>query len=340
MKKFLKKISYTLLPVWLVAVLGVCYFTLIVCPEVTGDIGRLAIIPFGHEYDERLEKNFIQQDLFTTVFSVQELKASKGDVVTIGDSFSERGRDGYQNYLGQHGLKVVNVGRYLYYSPVTYAYEMMDLGIIDSTNTSVLIVESVEREFNGFMSVFRPSRQLESETKVKKKMILGSANEWSLNRARDFIVYHSGLMTPPILKRKLSRDFFTSDNPSELYFYANDIKGTSLNLNDIPTIQATYRSLQDKAKEKHITLLLLVATDKYDLYQRYIVDNPYPEKTVNEEIDRLFNHDPHIILAKFYLQPLVDRGEKDVYLYNDTHWSYKAAKVVADELYNRIQQFK
>ena len=340
MKTFLKKISFTLLPVWLVAVLGVCYFTLFICPEVTGDIGRLAIIPFGHEYDERLEKNFIQQEFFTTVFSVKDLKESKSDVVTIGDSFSERGKDGYQNYLGQHGLKVVNVGRYLYYSPVTYAYEMMDLGIIDSTNTSVLIVESVEREFDGFMSVFNPSRTLEQESKVKKKMILGSPNEWSLNRLRDFIVYHSGLMTPPILKKKLDKDFFSSDNPRDFYFYANDIKGTTLSENHIPIIKETYRSLQEKAREKHITLLLLVATDKYDLYQHHIVDNPYPEKIVNEEIDRLFDHDPHIILSKFYLQPLVDSGEKDVYLYNDTHWSYKAAKVVADELYNRIQLFK
>jgi hypothetical protein len=43
-------------------------------------------------------------------------------------------------------------------------------------------------------------------------------------------------------------------------------------------------------------------------------------------------------VAKDILQPMVDRGEQDVYLYNDTHWSYKAAQAVADEVYERMQR--
>ena len=336
MKKFLIKISYTLLPVWLLAVLAVSYFTLFVNPEVSGDIGRLALIPFGHEYDERLEKNFIQEDLFTTVYTIDDLRKAQCDVITIGDSFSERGRDGYQNYLGQHGLKVVNAGRYLYYSPVTFAYEMMDLGVIDSTNTSVLIVECVERAFESFMAFFEPKSKLEEAAKEKDKLVGKNPNEWSLLRIRDYVFYHSGLMTPPIIKQRLSRGFFTSEHPDELYFYVDDIKTIGITKANIDTIKSTYQALLDKAREKHITLVLLVAADKYDIYQQYIVDNPFPEKDVNAKIKEIFDNDPHIVITKDCLHPMVDRGEQDVYLYNDTHWSYKAAKVVADEVYERI----
>ena len=337
MKKFLKKIAYTILPVWLIAVLGVSYFTLFVCPEVTGDIGRLAIIPFGHEYDERLEKNFIQEELFQTVTEIEDLRASRCDVITIGDSFSERGRDGYQNYLSQHGMRVVNAGRYLYYSPVTFAYEMMDLGVIDSTNASVLVVEVVERAFESFMAVFEPKTELETAAKEKDKLVGKSPNEWSLSRARDFVIYHSGLMTPPIIKKQLDADFFTSEHPRELYFYVDDIKSTHLSPDNIETVKSTYRAMLDKASEKHLTLVLLVAADKYDMYQHHIVNNSFGKKSVNEEITSVFDNDPHIVLTKYCLQPMVEHGEQDVYLFNDTHWSYKAAKVVADELYNRIQ---
>ncbi len=336
MKKFLKKIAYTLLPVWLLAVAGVCYFTLIICPQVSGDIGRLAFIPFGLEYDERLEKDFPRDQVFTTALDIDALRNSRCDVITIGDSFSERGRDGYQNYLALKGLDVVNAGRYLYYSPVTFAYEMMNLGVIDSTQASVLIVECVERAFDEFFTGFAPKDELVAASKGKDKLV-GSPNEWSLLRVRDFIVYNSGIMTPPIIKKELSGDFFTSDHPSTLYFYVDDIKTIHISTAHYPIIQSTFKALLDKAREKGLTLILLVPTDKYDLYQQYIVDNPYPVKEVNDTIKSILNNDPHIVIAKDLLQPMVDRGEKDVYLYNDTHWSYKAAQVVGDELYERIQ---
>ena len=181
--------------------------------------------------------------------------------------------------------------------------------------------------------------ELVAASKGKDKLV-GSPNEWSLLRVRDFIVYNSGIMTPPIIKKELSRDFFTSDHPSTLYFYIDDIKTIHINSSHVPIIQSTFKALLDKAQEKHLTLILLVPTDKYDLYQQYIVDNPYPPKQVNETIKSILNNDPHVVLAKDYLQPLVDSGEKDVYLYNDTHWSYKAASVVADEVYDRIQSLK
>lgn len=341
MKKFLKKIAYTLLPVWLLAVLAVCYFTLVVCPNATGDIGRLAFIPFGQEYDERIAQNFPEEQVFVTVSDIDDLRNSHCDVMTIGDSFSEREEDGYQNYLALKGLKVVNVERNVYYNPVTFAYEMMDLGVVDSTNTQAMIVECVERSFDGFLTGFAPRTELLEAGKGKEKLgETRSPNEWSLMRVRDFVVYHSGLMTPPIIKQQLNRDFFTSDHPATLYFYVDDIRTINIKESHIPTIQSTFQALLSKAQEKHIKLILLVPADKYDLYQQYIVDNPYPEKNTNQVIRSILNDDQHLVLAKDLLQPMVDRGEQDVYLYNDTHWSYKAARVVADEVYERLQSLK
>ncbi|WP_406535221.1 hypothetical protein, partial [Methanobrevibacter sp.] len=99
---------------------------------------------------------------------------------------------------------------------------------------------------------------------------------------------------------------------------------------------ANYQRLLDLAQEKHIKLIFMVAADKYDMYQGHIINNPNGMKTVNEDIARILKNDPHLLVSKNYLQPMIDQGEKDVYLYNDSHWSYKAAKVIVDELSRRI----
>ena len=45
---------------------------------------------------------------------------------------------------------------------------------------------------------------------------------------------------------------------------------------------------------------------------------------------------PEVMLSKYYLQPLLEKGEKDVFLFNNSHWSYKAAEVVGKELSRRV----
>ena len=338
MRKFLIKISYTLLPLWLLAVAAVTWFSLFVCPRASGDIGRLQLIPFGNEYDSALAKNYIPQMLFSTVYDLSELNNVHADVITVGTSFSERGRDGYQNYLAQHGLNVVNCERHMYFNPITFAYEIMNLGIIDSTNAQVLIVECGERGVDEFMYGFEPKSSLQLVRADKKKLTTKTPNQWSLARFRDYVIYRTAIKEPPIIDVMLDGDYFSyPGDERHLYIYRDDLKLMSFVNSHEPKIKQTWQALLDKASEKGLRLLFLVPVDKYDLYQDHIVDNPFPPKTVNDDIKRVLGHESNVIVSRDYLQPLVDRGEKDVYLFNDTHWSYKAAQTVADEIYRRIQ---
>ena len=336
MKKFLIKISYTLLPLWLLAVISVSYFSLVVCPEITGDIGRLAMIPFGHEYDRELAKHYPSEEMFTTVYDINELKQVDADVLTIGDSFSNRSEDAFQNYLVMRGLKVANCQRKMFYNPVTFAYEVMNLGVIDSVHTPVLVVECGERAFDMFLCEFDPKANLPMMFAEKKKLQGKTPNQWSLSRLRDYIVYHSGYMTPPILEVKLDKDYFSSDDPRRLYFYGEDVQEMRIKDDHKDKLMKTYNTLKDKAKEKGITLVFVVAVDKYDLYQNHIVDNPYPKKYIIDDIRQMLGEDPNLLLCKYFLEPMVEQGEKDVFLFNDTHWSYKAANVIADQIYAKI----
>ena len=332
MKKFLIKISYTVLPVWLIIVGCVVYITLYASPRASGDIGRAACIPFGHSYNKMLKKEMIKDTLFTILTKVEDLDTVNVDVLTIGDSFSQQTNGGYQNYLCLNGLTVANCDRDLFANPFQFAYNVLDDNLIDSTKTKVLIVECGERYFELFMNSFKKGKKdfpnKASSVKVQ--------SQWSVSRARDFILIHLGIR-PVAYTAKLDGDYFRSDNPDKLYFTHEDIEnGLCIKKEDETQVRYVYNSLNEKASQKGIRLMLLVAVDKYDLYQNHIVNNPYPKKTVIEDIGRIIGDTPNLMLTKQYLLPLIEQHEKDVFMYNDTHWSYKATKVVAEEIGRRI----
>lgn len=337
MKKFLLKLSYTVLPVFL-ALLGlVIYISVCITPRLAGDLGRLAYIPFGLEYDEMIDSRLMKELLFETVNTTEELKNVHADVLTIGDSFSQQGVGGYQNYLPGHGVSVVNCFRDLYDSPLQYAYNVLDAGIVDSTNIKVMVVEIGERDvahrFSHFSTekVEKPAPPSEGKKKSSHSLLL---------RARDFVMYRYGGKSP-VYVVDLDRDLFESDEPRKLYFYYNDItNGVTLDETVRNKIKDVFGMMSQMARQKGFELLFLVPVDKYDLYQDYIVDNPYPPKTYNEELKTILGDTPNVLLSKYCLKPLTDRGEKDVFIFTNTHWSYKAAEAVGAELSERVKMLK
>lgn len=333
MKKFLIKISYTVLPVWGIIVGLVLYISIYATPRMTGDIGKLALIPFGHSYNATLEKNIIKDTLFSTIKHKEELASINVKILTIGDSFSQQKNKGYQNYISQKGISIANCYRNLYSNPLQYAYNLLEENIFDSTNVKIIVIESVERDFETNIMTFERGK-IEPPKENKPK----APNKWSISRARDFILYRLGYENP-IYHANLDAGYFESDNPDKLYFYKDDIdSGTGIKKKNEAKVQYVYNTLRQKAYEKGIKLFFLIAVDKYDLYQKHIINNEFPRKTVNEDIKRIIGDNSDIIFSKYNLLPLIEKQEKDIFLYNDTHWSYKASKIIADVICKKIEQ--
>ncbi len=337
MKKFLIKLSYTVLPVFLLLFGLVAYVTLYISPRTTGDLGHLAYIPFDCQEDAPGE---MEELLFEDVRQTDSLRNIHVDVLTVGDSFSRMGKLGYQNYLAAQGVSVVNCKRELYDNPFQYAYNILDRGLVDSANISVLVVQVGERDLVIRSEEFDVNkvdiRELGSKSPSNGG---GSANDWSLLRARDFLMYR--LDKSPVYKVTLDKDYFNSKEPRSLYFYCADITN-GVNIGDASRqkIQEVYQILTRKANERGIALLLMIPVDKYDMYQDHIVDNPYPRKTYIEEAREIFGDTPNVLLCKDLLTPLIEKGEKDVFLFDDSHWSIKAAEIVGKELSKRVKGHK
>jgi len=73
------------------------------------------------------------------------------------------------------------------------------------------------------------------------------------------------------------------------------------------------------------------SVDKYNLYSRFIVDNPYPDSRFFEELRKLPKRYVFIDTKKLLLGEL-ERGEKDLFYPDDTHWSWKAPKRIFSEI--------
>ena len=352
MKKFLIKISYTVLPVWLLLVGLAAYLWW--TNDNAGDLMRLGLIDSGPEYADSIRAGALQEMVYDGIGSDDVLRQTSCDVLVIGDSFSHGGGVGkqgdYVNYLAHDGglhVVVFTPGDATLDSPIQVAYDVMNLGSIDSSRVKNLVVEEVERyipsRHNGFVTTHEamPLARIESvkaDGQGDDEPALETEAPGPLMRVKDFIFYHF-LGANPIYKAQLSRDLFGGKEPRRLYFYNEDVKsGIEMADEQLARIEANYRQLIDKAREKGINLIIVIACDKYDLYQDFIQDNSYPSKRLNEDIARRMGVDTaSFVFSKGVLYPLVERGVKDVYLFNDTHWSPSSSRIVAREVMNKLK---
>lgn len=345
MRKFLIKISYTVLPFWLLLVGFATYLWM--TDDKSGDLMRLGLINDNPEYTDSIKAAQLPEVYYTGIDTDSLMRQdTTSDVVVIGDSFSHGGGIGkngdYVNYLAHDGKLKVVVFTPLdpaMASPMQIAYDALKLGVLDSVNAKNLVVQEGERYLVGrhcdFVTTHTEvphSKPQESKTEDKKQ------EASPLLRVKDFVFYHL-FGVNPIYHAQLDRPLFGGSNPQKLYFYSEDVE-LFINVTDAQRqmIVNCFKRVIDMAQEKGVNLIILLACDKYDLYQDHIVDNPYPTKTLNEDIAQWMAADmDRFVIAKQVFQPLVEQGVKDVYLYNDTHWSPSSSRLIAGEVIKKLK---
>jgi hypothetical protein len=120
---------------------------------------------------------------------------------------------------------------------------------------------------------------------------------------------------------------------SELLFLDEDLSYRYSN-EDMNKAISTINELFQFAQKHGTKLVFLVCPDKFDMYQNYLVtDSKYfnqKERTLDYVSSNIKIKE--FVDAKQLLLPYIDKGVKDIYYYNDTHWSPKASEIVAESL--------
>ena len=344
MKRFLVRTLVGAIPL-LLLVLGSLYYYFRIRPELTGDLGQLGKIAFGTEYDARIGRPLLDENMAPPF----EPGTPVGRIVTIGDSFSQQDERGYQNFLAHRlGEPVTNIRLIQGAEPEQSALDLLQAGFFDTLpGVKWVIVESVERALVERNLHLDPDRRTAESPLLREEEntagpdsgngLLGRA----FRQSKDWMLLNLGLARNPVRTATLDRPCFTlPGRESTLYFYKEDLDRLTVSDTELATVRESLRTLHDRFQARGIKLLFLMAVDKYELYQHTIVnnsvDNSYPQRPLGSRLQALDS-------LEFFVDPLpalrerLEAGEQDLYMGHDTHWSQKSARIAADLLYEKIR---
>ena len=311
-------------------------------PRFSGDMGRLGQITFNKDYYTRVKNTYpiLKSYVYSTqnIDSISSVKvqSSPQRIFTMGDSFSQQGEYGYAQFLGEQlSVDVCNIRRTtMDISPETMFIRLVNRNEIPAQ--SIVVFETVERYYiDRFkrLDFYDTAKVVFTHIEKPKPRIL--------NDAVHYIPKMFG-MQQPIHRYQLVTDLFSHDNRlRNLYIYDSPWSGDGdfrftekYTEPDRIAANTNLYALHDFAEAHNICLVFLIAADKYEVYEPFIVSGYRPH---NPTLDSL-PQEPWIINTKPLLKNQVSKGIKDVYYINDTHWSPIGAKIVGEEVADRIER--
>lgn len=306
-----------------------------------GDLGKL-----GYFYIDKTQTNLGTPLSENKVDTYYDNIQRNYKVMTIGDSFSQQGFSGYQNYLAAKlGERILNYPdpRGRGYSSEDIALYLLNNDIYASLGCKTVIIETVEREFVQHILSFRDIKDinytLEKEDNKPENNFTEKKKKDYLMETFKYIKYHLYKSKRPVKEVQLNTDCFSVPPYNTFYFYNDDLWKLSITEEEYNAILDKLNYLHKRFQEKGIDLYYMIAPDKYDVYQPYIINNPYPPKKVIDQLE-----ENGINQLKWFINPrdnfreMIASGVKDVYHIDDTHWATIASETVGNIIADKIEK--
>lgn len=313
----------------------------------SGDLTRVGLLMHKTGYREIFSDKYEfehQQSNFKSFTIPAKPKEDNGKirVLTIGDSFSNQGGVGYNSFLGsKDSIEVTNYsgGLNINKNPYQTLYYLSKTDMLKGYD--FIILESVERlavsripfdtnlEIN-FDSLFQDHKAADETLQAERLELF---NNKVLKVPLVSILYNfvDNPMDSKAFIFQTSCNLF-SGKPSELLVSKEDIDYLEKNNNpeNIEVLNDFLNELTNTLKDQGVNLIYLVCPDKYGVYYNYMIDNSYPAPLFFDEYQSQSKQYMYFNTQKL-LRGAVN-AEKDLYYYDDTHWSPIAAEMISDEL--------
>jgi len=275
------------------------------------------------------------------------------DVITIGDSFSQGGGDSfYQDYIADtYDFGVLNFSELFWYPRLTDRFDpivnLLNDGTFDRIKPKYVLVQCVERlagalagdvdwqassRANEYLSYMR-ERKVKSrlEAPQKKGMFNIGNVKYLFNKPFYAFAHHD--YRKRIYVQPLESAYFSGRHGDMLLFHHEDLKSARGYKPEMARrINDNMNELARRFAERNIKLIFLLSVDKYDLYREYIADDvDYPASTIFADLSAMPKNYQFVDTRQILLQQIRE-GETDIFWQDDTHWSWKASKVIAASL--------
>lgn len=313
-----------------------------------GDLNRLSKISFDKSYRNIFYDEHYSKVLYKDISELDLTRKDSADIIIIGDSFSQMGSNGYQNYLAtDYSYNVVNINnKQNRGNPIETLYCLVNGDVLDNLQVNYIVLQSIEREFVRRREGFDTNCALNAKAFIKVSEPSNAMHKLNdLGYFQDMInytwfnflyqfndkAYFSQVYKKPLVGRKL---FSTTQN--QILFFSEDVENIKFIKKDyILELNKKLNFIAQKLRKRNIKLIVLPSPDKYDLYNDYILGNDLPKNLFFDYMNRV-PKDYLFIDAKKLLLPFLKKGVKDVYWADDTHWSPFAAQQISNEIHKVI----
>jgi hypothetical protein len=308
-----------------------------------GGLDRMAYVIGSKHY--RKPENTLPRSIIEN----KDYRGQHVDIVTIGDSFSnvkDNGKDPlYQSWIASlYGLNVLNLQPIGGDNALSTIVLLINSGYLDKIKPRYVIAENVERncivmyatqlDLGSTLPLSDIERYYQTAEYRSDTPDTGFINTGNFKFLLNSVLYRYSdhAFYSEVYVRYLNAPFFSVKNDRTLLFYKNDIKAVPLATpQNVAALNDNVNAVAGLLKKKGITLYFMPAADKYDMYSEYIVNNPYPRSVFFETL-RPLPKQYVLVDTKAILSDDVRKGEKDVYYADDTHWSWKAVKKIAENI--------
>lgn len=267
------------------------------------------------------------------------------DVVVIGDSFSRDLKIGWQNFLSNStGVSIITFDIQKI-SPD----QILDISMFKNKPPKMFIYESVEyavwlRNSQCSKSVFNENRVLkkspvivsllgvEMETKVPSVPGYESGN-LDFDAAANYL-YKSlfrnllGLNVTEVRKYEVTdSNLFSNSDDKSILFHYKDFDKSKIQDKEINITVCSLLQTQDKVQSNGKTeYLFFPVPDKLSAYSGRLKDKSFKDISIIEELD---TRGLNIVRVDKYVSKSIADNVTDLYLPDNTHWSYKGYSLAA-----------
>lgn len=342
MKKFLKITILFLLPV-----IGLIVFVLADYKYKQGDLARMSYLKVDYDYstvfkDENSLKHIVIEN------DTSSITKKKWKFFTIGDSFFQQKKFGFVNYLShQYPGNVINFNNdYLIEDNIMLTFQgLINSDYFDSVDVDYVIFENVERyviyrslihrtDVNyTFSAVQQKIEEVEDE---RNEYIKSKKNEpYPTDRFIKFplnnLVYafNTTGINGDVYREPLTQSMF-STKANELLFFKEDVSILEANNSkeNADKLNQILNEMSRALSAKGIQLIVMIYPDKFDIYNPYLVNrDAYPKPIFYPNFDALEKEYSYFDVNSLFKKELAN-GTKDLYLFDDTHTSPIASKIM------------
>lgn len=340
MKRFISKTAIFVIPFLVLYIITFLFFTV-----DAGDLLRIGFIP---STDKKYRQNFASYNHEIKFNELSKSKQKTYKILTIGDSFSEQGKSGYQNILANN-FSVLHVDRFISNNQIQKLVELCNGNFFDTYKVQYVILQVVER------ALVEDIKNIDSKARIDIQQIDSTILNHKPEQNKDEYNFFSRttlrfpysalkyftdknyLSNEQVYNVELNTTSLFSNNSNKLLFYHKDLINTEQN--NLPEnaikLNKILNQLSQKLKEKNITLIFLPSPDKYDMYYDHIADKKTFTKPIFFDNFKKLNKEFIYINSKEILTKELS-NKKDIYYFDDTHWSPIASGLITQKIKEEI----